>query len=148
LVAPDGATTPAGPITIDASPRLATGQWAASNSWPDSVTGNSTLAAMSLRQVQAGAALQGQEQVLAMVSSTQIVLPDPVAYRRDWANYRVRLTFGTPPGSSSAGKVVPGSTVSRVRLTRRHRSPPGPRQRRPDRCAKPTPDAARETGRR
>ena len=49
--------------------------------------------------MQQPAALQGQEQLLAMVSNAQISLPDPVAYRRDWANYRIRLTFGTPPGA-------------------------------------------------
>jgi hypothetical protein len=36
-------------------------------------------------------------QVLAVLSQAEIPLPDPVAYRRDWATYRVRLTFGTPP---------------------------------------------------
>ena len=33
-----------------------------------------------------------------MVSRADIPLPDPVAYRRDWRDWRVRLTFGTPPG--------------------------------------------------
>ena len=45
-----------------------------------------------------GAALQGQQQLLANVSTAEIALPDPVAYRRDWRRYRIRLTFGTPPG--------------------------------------------------
>jgi len=99
LVAPDGSAISSGPITVDSSPRFATGQWAVSNAWKDPVTGDNALAALNLRQPQAGAALQGQEQILAMVSNTQILLSDPVAYRRDWANYRVRLTFGTPPGA-------------------------------------------------
>ena len=99
LVAPDGSAIASGPITVDSSPRFATGQWAVSNAWKDPVTGDNALAALNLRQPQAGAALQGQEQILAMVSNTQILLSDPVAYRRDWANYRVRLTFGTPPGA-------------------------------------------------
>jgi hypothetical protein len=46
----------------------------------------------------AGAALNSQQQLLATVSTAEIALPDPVAYRRDWARYRIRLTFGTPPG--------------------------------------------------
>jgi len=99
LMAPDGSATPSGPITVDSSPRFAIGQWAASNSWKDPVTGDNALAALSLRQPQTGAALRGQEQTLAMASNTQILLPDPVAYRRDWANYRIRLTFGTPPST-------------------------------------------------
>jgi hypothetical protein len=98
LVGPDGAAIPAGPITVDPSPHIATGQWAVSNPWQDPITGNSALAGLTLRHIQAGAALQGQEQLLAMVSNAQISLPDPVAYRRDWQNYRVRLTFGRPPG--------------------------------------------------
>jgi hypothetical protein len=97
LVAPDGSATPSGPITVDDSPRFATGQWAASNTWKDPVTGDDALSALNLRQPQAGAALRGQEQILAMASNTQIRLPDPVAYRRDWASYRIRLTFGTQP---------------------------------------------------
>jgi hypothetical protein len=31
------------------------------------------------------------------VSSASIRLPDPVAYRRDWQGYRIRLRFGGPP---------------------------------------------------
>jgi hypothetical protein len=37
-------------------------------------------------------------QVLAVLSQAEIPLPDPIAYRRDWANYRVRLSFGIAPG--------------------------------------------------
>ena len=37
------------------------------------------------------------QQLLAMVSRADIPLPDPVAYRRDWRNWRIRLGFGTPP---------------------------------------------------
>lgn len=98
LVAPDGAATPASAIDVADSPHLATGQWAASNPWHDAVSGNSALAAAMLGQAQAGAALQSREQLLAAVSTAVLPLPDPVAYRRDWMNYRIRLVFGTPPG--------------------------------------------------
>ena len=98
LVAPDGSATPSGPITVDDAPRSAVGQWATANPWKDPVTGDNSLGALSLRQPQSGAALWGQERILAMASNAQILLPDPVAYRRDWADYRIRLTFGTPPG--------------------------------------------------
>ena len=33
-----------------------------------------------------------------MVSNASIPLPDPVAYGRDWRSYRIRLSFGDPPG--------------------------------------------------
>ena len=100
LVAPDGTTTPASSVDVANAPRLATGQWAASNPWQDAVTGNSALAAMTLGHAQAGAALQSREQLLAMVSTAVLPLPDPVAYRRDWQHYRIRLGFGTPPGET------------------------------------------------
>ena len=28
-----------------------------------------------------------------MLSTAEITLPDPVAYRRDWAGYKIRLGF-------------------------------------------------------
>jgi hypothetical protein len=97
LVAPDGSAIPAGSITVDPTPRVATGQWAQSNRWQDAVTGNSALGVLTSQNPQAGAALQSQQQLLATVSAADIPLPDPVAYRRDWQQYRIRLTFGTPP---------------------------------------------------
>jgi hypothetical protein len=42
--------------------------------------------------------LRTQEQVLTTVSVAAIPLPDPVAYRRAWREYRIRLGFGIPPG--------------------------------------------------
>jgi len=97
LVAPDGTATPANWIDVNNSPRVATGQWVAGNPWETAVTGATAAAALTTQNAQLGAALQGQVQLLATVSTAEIPLPDPVAYRRDWANYRIRLTFGTPP---------------------------------------------------
>ena len=48
-----------------------------------------------------GAAVQSQSQLLATVSSATIALPDPVAYRRAWQKYRIRLRFGDPPDAES-----------------------------------------------
>jgi len=31
---------------------------------------------------------------LLMVSTAEITLPDPVAYRRNWQNYHIRVSFG------------------------------------------------------
>lgn len=98
LVAPDGTTTPANYINVEANPRLATGQWSVSHAWQDAVSsGNSAIAAATRTNVQAGAALHGEEQLLATASTADIALPDPVAYHRDWRRYRIRLIFGTPP---------------------------------------------------
>jgi hypothetical protein len=55
---------------------------------------------------QAGAALYSQQQLLATVSTAEIALPDPVAYRRDWARYRIRLVFGTPPGEVETREIA------------------------------------------
>jgi hypothetical protein len=98
LVAPDGAATQAGYLNVDASPRIATGQWAAADLWRNALSEGGAAAALTMPHAEAGAALQGEQQLLATVSSAEIALPDPVAYRRDWARYRIRLTFGTPPG--------------------------------------------------
>jgi hypothetical protein len=97
LVAPDGATTPASSIDAAASPRFATGQQTIGSPWQNAIPGSGFLATLSMPNAQAGAALHGEEQLLATVSSAEIALPDPVAYRRDWGHYRIRLTFGTPP---------------------------------------------------
>lgn len=98
LVAPDGTVTAANYIDVAASPRFATGQWTAGDPWQNALSGNNAIAGLATQNAQAGAALQSQEQLLATVSTADIALPDPVAYRRDWAHYRIRLTFGTPPG--------------------------------------------------
>jgi len=63
-------------------------------------------AALTTPNAQIGAALQGEVQLLATVSTAEIPLPDPVAYRRDWTNYRIRLTFGTPPGDVETREIA------------------------------------------
>ncbi len=98
LVAPDGTLVPATYIAVGDNPRIATGQWSLSNRWDNPVTPENTLAILAVPAVQAGAALYSSRQLLAMMSRADIPLPDPVAYRRDWRDWRVRLTFGTPPG--------------------------------------------------
>lgn len=106
LVAPDGATTPADWVDANAGPRVRTGQLVAGNPWETALTGTSAVAALTTPNAEANAALRGQVQMLATVSQAQIPLPDPVAYRRDWANYRVRLSFGTPPGEVETQEIA------------------------------------------
>jgi len=98
LVAPDGALIPASDITVSANPRVRTGQWSLTHPWDVAVDPANTLAGLALLNGQAGAALYSEQQLLATVSRADIPLPDPVAYRRSWRDWRVRLTFGTPPG--------------------------------------------------
>jgi hypothetical protein len=106
LVSPTGTTTPASNIDVDASPRFATGQWLAGDPWRNALAGGGPATALTMQHAEAGAALQGQQQLLATVSSAEIALPDPVAYRRDWGKYRIRLTFGTPPGEVETREIA------------------------------------------
>ena len=113
LVAPDGTATAASSIDVADSPRFATGQWVAGDPWRNALAGGGAAAAL-MPHPEAGASLQGQQQLLATVSTAAIALPDPVAYRRDWRKYRIRLTFGTPPGETetrniAAPEPLPGS---------------------------------------
>jgi hypothetical protein len=98
LVAPDGSATPASSIDVVRDPGSSTGQRAAEAAWQDPVSGSSVVAALTMPNAEAGAALRSRTQLLTTVSSATIPLPDPVAYRRDWTRYRIRLSFGTPPG--------------------------------------------------
>jgi hypothetical protein len=105
LIAPDGAAAPANWIDVNARPRAATGQWVANSPWETALAGTGA-AALASPNAEANAALRSQVQVLAVLSQAEIPLPDPVAYRRDWATYRVRLTFGTPPSELESREVA------------------------------------------
>ena len=98
LLAPDGTATPSGAIDVDASPSFTAGQQVAGDPWQNALTGRGSAAAPNLLHAEAGAAVQSREQLLATVSRADIALPDPAVYRRDWAHYKIRLIFGTPPG--------------------------------------------------
>jgi hypothetical protein len=106
LVAPNGTTTPAGYIDVDTAPQVTTGQRVAGNPWRGALLGGGSGAMPTMPQAAAGAALQGRQQLLATVSTAEIALPDPVAYRRDWAHYRIRLTFGTPPSDIETREIA------------------------------------------
>ncbi len=106
LVAPDGTTTPAGYIDVNASPTVVTGQWIAGNPGPDTLAGAGSAAVLRMPNAQAAAAIEGQQQLLATISTAEIALPDPIAYRRDWRKYQIRLTFGTPPGDIETREIA------------------------------------------
>jgi hypothetical protein len=96
LVAPDGTATMASYVSVVASPRFATGQRVVSDPWQNALAGGGGAGAL-VGNADATAALEGRTQLLATVSTADIPLPDAVVYRRDWAHYRIRLSFGTPP---------------------------------------------------
>ena len=101
LVAPDGRTTAAISIAARLAPSdstalaLPTGAYAGGALAFGALAGNPPNAGI------VGAAVQSQSQLLATVSSATIALPDPVAYRRAWQKYRIRLRFGDPPDAES-----------------------------------------------
>jgi hypothetical protein len=106
LVSADGRATPASHIDVTASPTVATGQRVAGDPWQNALAGRGSAAVLTMPNAQAGAALQGEQQLLATVSTADIPLPDPVAYRRDWRKYRIRLTFGTLPGEIETHEIA------------------------------------------
>ena len=96
LVAPDGHATPATSVSANPartetiSQQLPTGP----NSAAFAV---GSIGSNALSPGIIGAAPQSQSRLLATVSTASIAVPDPVAYRRDWQQYRIRLNFGQPP---------------------------------------------------
>ena len=106
LVAPDGAAAPASSIDVVRNPASHAGQRAAEAGWNDAVSGNYAAVALTMPDVEANAALRTQTRLLTTLSSATIPLPDPVAYRRDWTRYRIRLSFGTPPGAVETREIA------------------------------------------
>jgi hypothetical protein len=98
LIAPDGEATPASYLHVVSSPGVTFyqrffGSPYASNSFEAGNNGSKTPFPPDII-----GAPQGSAQLLAMVSTASIPLPDEVAYRRDWRSYRIFLSFGDLPG--------------------------------------------------
>jgi hypothetical protein len=100
LIAPDGSTIPADGIDVNARPRS---DYRLGTRTDPTHSGIGDL-------VQTGPpiipAVQSEGQLLTTISKASITLPDPVAYRRDWQRYRIRLDFGTPPGSVETQEIA------------------------------------------
>ena len=104
LVAPDGATTASGPIIVEPAPSATSYQAIASRPYGGSLAGIG--APQSMLPSAPGAAPQTESRLLEMHATASIALPDPVAYRRDWRHYHIRLLFGTPPAPVES-RVIP-----------------------------------------
>lgn len=96
LTAPNGAQTDAEDIVVSPATRL--GESALLGSSMVS-PGSYGVASIPPAPATIGGAPQGAGVLLLMLSTGSITLPDPVAYRRDWRRYRIRLRFGDRPGS-------------------------------------------------
>lgn len=95
LVASDGRTTASGPIEVNPTPAAISYQNIAGHPYGGNFAGIGQPEAVL--PASSGAAPQTESRLLEMHATAAIALPDPVAYRRDWRHYHIRLVFGTPP---------------------------------------------------
>lgn len=102
LIAPDGTTTPAQNVVATAHPSSSTGQFGGGDSFRSAFSPQSNLVAGVVPPNQTYSGTPRQEtQLLITMSTASIPLPDPVAYRRDWEHYRIRVEFGGPGGAET-----------------------------------------------
>ena len=96
LVAPDGTKTPSNSLDVEANPSARGGQSALSDPWRSSMLGTNNLDPRP-NQLPAFAGgdsvVNSQTQLLLTESTADIPLPDPVAYREHWADYKIRMGF-------------------------------------------------------
>jgi hypothetical protein len=95
LVAPDGQATPASYLHVSASPSVTFYQRQIDTPYEGNLSGIGNVGPVPA--VVSGAP-QGDAQLLAMVSTASIPLPDEIEYRRDWRSYRIFLSFGDLAG--------------------------------------------------
>ncbi|MGH7046941.1 MAG: hypothetical protein ACREE2_11215 [Stellaceae bacterium] len=97
LVAPDGSTTPANSLSTNPAPTATQSPQSLIGPYSGTAFAAGSIGSNALSPGIVGTATQTQTRLLAVVSTASIMVPDPVAYRRDWQKYRIRLDFGTPP---------------------------------------------------
>jgi hypothetical protein len=95
LVAPDGTATPASWLNINDKIQANTGQAAIASPWRSSASFGDASPTM-LPNAGTNGGYFSHTELLMMSADADITLPDPVAYRRDWQKYRIRLSFGAP----------------------------------------------------
>ena len=95
LVSPDGQATPASYLHVNSSPSVTFYQRQIDTPYEGNIFGIHGVAPVPA--VVTGAP-QGDAQLLAMVSTASIPLPDEIEYRRDWRSYRIFLSFGDLAG--------------------------------------------------
>jgi hypothetical protein len=105
LIAPDGVATPASYLIVNPSPSVTSYEGLPIRPYPGYASGVGNIAEGVPLPALTGGAPQQRAEFLAMVSDASILLPDPVEYRRDWRSYRVRLSFGDPPGEVETREV-------------------------------------------
>jgi hypothetical protein len=91
LIAPDGSATAASALDVDPNPQRIGGQAAVADPWRISELGTNGINPLPTGPLDP--TVRSRNQLMMMVSTADITLSDPVAYRRDWANYKIRLSF-------------------------------------------------------
>ena len=95
LVSPDGRATPASYLHVNPSPSVTFYQRQIDTPYEGNLSGIGNVTPVPA--VVTGAP-QGDAQLLAMVSTASIPVPDEIEYRRDWRSYRIFLSFGDLAG--------------------------------------------------
>jgi hypothetical protein len=98
LVTPDGQVTQASYLTVNPAPSATFNQAFPNSPYAGAAPGAGNLTA-GLTILSTGAPQQ-RVTLQTMFSTASLPLPDPVDYRREWRNYRIRLDFGIPPGET------------------------------------------------
>jgi hypothetical protein len=107
LISPDGHATAANSVTANPAPTQSFSPQFPGGSYSSADFGVSSIGSNALSPGVIGTAPQSQTQLLAVVSTASITLPDPVAYRRDWQKFRIRLRFGDPPQAETREIAAP-----------------------------------------
>ena len=107
LIAPDGHATPALSLSAKPAPTQIYSQELPAGPETGPHFGVSSIGTNAFTPGVVGAAPLTQTRLLAVVSNAAIQLPDPLAYRRDWQKYRIRLTFGDPPQTETREIAAP-----------------------------------------
>jgi len=103
LVAPDGTVTPAGWLDVHRDIQENNGQYAVDSVWHNASFADTGLV---LPNTNSSATYLSHDVLLLMTADAEITLPDPVIYRRNWQNYKIRLTFGAPSGGPDIREVA------------------------------------------
>src|SRR5260370_5593674 len=105
LLAPDGRVTPASSLNSNPAPVITFNQDFSNSPYAGSALGVPNIGSGALLPAGVPGAPQSAGELLAMVSTTSIPLPDPVEYRRAWRSYRIQLRFGDPPGEADKREI-------------------------------------------
>jgi hypothetical protein len=96
LIAPDGKATQAQDILVKPTTSLGENRLFGSSPFSGGTFGVTTIPATTAAL---SGAPQAQAELLLMLSTASLPVPDRIGYLREWRRYRIRLRFGGPPGA-------------------------------------------------